>query len=270
MLQYACQRYAPAGDGPEPHGLRLLMATGLGLLMLYAAEFACVALGIPAILLPAPSQVVQALWAQRQLLAADAMQTIVRAMLPGWLLGSALAIVTAVLCDRFSFLRRGLLPLGHFIAALPIVGLAPIFVMWFGFDWPSKAAIALVVTFFPVLINTAAGLQQAGAMERDLMHAYAASPMQTLRWLTLPAALPFIFNGLRITVPLALIGAIVAEFFGTPIVGMGFRMSVSLGQMAMPMVWAEIVVAAVIAMALVALLVALERRLTFWHPSLRT
>ena len=95
-------------------------------------------------------------------------------------------------------------------------------VMWFGFDWQSKAAVIVVMTFFPMLINTLAGLAAADDIERDLMHSYAAGYGQTLVKLRLPSALPFIFNALKINSTLAMIGGIVAEFFGTPVVGWAF------------------------------------------------
>ena len=152
----------------------------------------------------------------------------------------------AVLIDRVPFLQRGLIPLGNLVSALPIVGVAPIMVMWFGFDWQSKAAVVVIMTFFPMLVNTNAGLAGAGAIERDLMKTYAADYRQTLLELRLPAAMPFIFNALKINSTLALIGAIVAEFFGTPIVGMGFRISTEVGRMNIDMVWATILVAALI------------------------
>ncbi|MDX1731739.1 MAG: ABC transporter permease subunit, partial [Aurantimonas coralicida] len=154
-------------------------------------------------------------------------------------------------------------------SALPIVGVAPIMVMWFGFDWPSKAAVVVVMTFFPMLVNTVAGLSAAGAMERDLMRTYAAGPWQSLLKLRLPAAMPFIFNALKINSTLALIGAIVAEFFGTPIVGMGFRISAEIGRMNTDMVWAEIAVAALAGSLTYGILSVIERITTFWHPSYR-
>ena len=144
-----------------------------------------------------------------------------------------------------------------------------ILVMWFGFDWPSKAAMVVVMTFFPMLVNAVAGLQAAGHLERDLMRSYGASWWQTLVKLRLPAAMPFIFNALKINSTLAMIGAIVAEFFGTPIVGMGFRISTEVGRLGLDMVWAEIAVAALTGSAFYGLLVALERMVTFWHPSYR-
>ena len=159
--------------------------------------------------------------------------------------------------------------LGNLVSALPIVGVAPIMVMWFGFDWQSKAAVVVVMTFFPMLVNAAAGLTGAGAMERDLMKTYAASYEQTLFKLRLPAALPFVFNALKINATLAMIGAIVAEFFGTPTVGMGFRISTEVGHLSIDMVWATIVVAAVSGSLFYALIALAERRATFWHASYR-
>ena len=141
--------------------------------------------------------------------------------------------------------------------------------MWFGFDWQSKAAVVVVMVFFPVLVNSVAGLADTSSMQRDLMRTYSASYWQTLFSLRVPAALPFIFNGLKISTTLALIGAIVAEFFGSPTVGLGFRINASLGQLSLDMVWAVIVVAAIAGSALYGLLTLIEKRLTFWHPSQR-
>jgi NitT/TauT family transport system permease protein len=107
-------------------------------------------------------------------------------------------------------------------------------------------------------------------MELDLMNTYAASWWQTLTKLRLPAAAPFIFNALKINSTLALIGAIVAEFFGTPIVGMGFRISTEVGRMNVDMVWAEIAVAALAGSAFYGAVVLIERAVTFWHPSIRS
>jgi NitT/TauT family transport system permease protein len=166
-------------------------------------------------------------------------------------------------------LQRGLLPLGNLVSALPIIGVAPIMVMWFGFDWHSKAAVVIIMTFFPMLVNTLAGLAATEPMEKELMRSYAAGYFETLIKLRLPNALPFIFNALKINSTLALIGAIVAEFFGTPIVGMGFRISTEVGRMNLDMVWATIAVAAVAGSLFYGAIALIERRATFWHPSYR-
>ena len=141
--------------------------------------------------------------------------------------------------------------------------------MWFGFDWPSKAAVVVVMTFFPMLVNAVAGLESGNAMEKDLMKTYAAGYWQTLLKLRLPSALPFIFNALKINTTLAMIGGIVAEFFGTPIVGLGFRISTEVGHLSIDMVWAAILVAAVTGSLFYALVASIERRATFWHASFR-
>jgi NitT/TauT family transport system permease protein len=252
----------------DPVGWRLVPVL-FGLWLLFLWEVVVVGFGVPHVLLPPPSTIGVALAQSVPLLRADLVQTFVRAVIPGWLMGCGAGFLMAVLADRLPFLRQGLLPLGNLMAAVPVVGIAPIMVMWFGFDWPSKAAVVVVMTFFPMLVNTMAGLAAAGAMERDLMRSYAAGSLQTLMKLRLPAALPFIFNGLKINSTLALIGAIVAEFFGTPIVGMGFRISTEVGRMNLDLVWATIAVAALTGSLFYAVLVLGERLLTGWHPSFR-
>ena len=197
------------------------------------------------------------------------MQTFIKGALSGYFIGCGAAFLTATAIDRSPFLQRGLLPVGNFIAALPIVGMAPILVMWFGFDWQSKSAVVVVMVFFPMLVNTVEGLSQTEAMQRDLMRTYAASYWQGLTKLRLPAATPFIFNGLKICSTLALIGAIVAEFFGSPIKGMGFRISTEVGRLNIDMVWAEIFVAALAGSAFYGGIALLEKATTFWHPSQR-
>ena len=224
--------------------------------------------GVPAIILPVPSAIGLRIVTSVPTLAADFVQTM-RGMVSGYLIGNAAGLIVAILIDRSPFLQRGLLPLGNLVSALPIIGVAPIMVMWFGFDWQSKAAVVVIMTFFPMLVNAAVGLSGAGAMERDLMKTYGASYEQTLSKLRLPAALPFVFNALKINTTLAMIGAIVAEFFGTPIVGMGFRISTEVGHLSIDMVWATIAVAAVTGSAFYALIALIERRATFWHASYR-
>jgi NitT/TauT family transport system permease protein len=241
----------------------------LGLIILFAWEVTVRAFVVPLVILPAPSLIVVRFFSSLPILWSDFVQTFVKGALSGYLIGCGAAFLMAIMVDKSDFLRRGLLPVGNFVAALPIVGTAPILVMWFGFDWQSKAAVVVVMVFFPMLINTVAGLREASVMQRDLMKTYGASYWQGFFKLRLPAAMPFIFNGLKISTTLALIGAIVAEFFGSPTVGMGFRISTSVGQLALDMVWAEIIVAALAGSAFYGVVAIIEKGVTFWHPSQR-
>jgi NitT/TauT family transport system permease protein len=236
----------------------------------YLWEVAVRGFGVPSVLFPAPSAIAVRFFGSPWMLWQDFFQTFILGVLTGYVIGCSAGFLVAVLAHRYTFLGRGLLPIGNFVSALPIVGIAPIMVMWFGFDWPSKAAVVVVITFFPMLVNTLAGLTAAGHIERDLMRSYGAGHRQTLQKLYLPAAMPFIFNALKINSTLAFIGAIVAEFFGTPTLGIGFRISIEAGRMALDVVWAEIALAALAGMAFYGIVALAERATTFWHPSYRT
>lgn len=241
----------------------------LGLAVLAFWEFAVRAFSISPILLPPPSAVWARFMTSLPMLGEDFVETILKAMVPGWILGCAAGLLAALVCDRLPFFRRGLLPLGNFVSVLPLVGVAPIMVMWFGPGIAPKVAVIVIMTFFPMLVNATAGLQASGHLERDLMRSYGSNWMQTLLQLRLPAAMPFIFNALKINSTLALIGAIVSEFFGTLVVGMGFRIQTGSGSQSLDLVWAEIVVAAITGSVFYGLLTLFERRVTFWHPSYR-
>ena len=250
-------------------GLGLLIPIVFGVTILVVWEAVTRGANVPQVILPPPSMIWARIISSVPTLLADFQQTFLKAVLIGYALGCGLGFVVAILIDRSPFFKSGLLPLGNFVSALPIVGVAPIMVMWFGFDWQSKAAVVVIMTFFPMLVNTVAGLNAASSIERDLMRTYAAGYWQTLLKLRLPAAAPLIFNALKINSTLALIGAIVAEFFGTPIVGMGFRISTEVGRMNVDMVWAEIAVAAVAGSLFYGVITLIERGVTFWHPSVR-
>ena len=250
-------------------GGRLFVPLLFGVTVLVLWEGVVRGFGVQPVILPPPSLIGAKIAGSVGVLWADFVQTVVKGALSGFVIGVGAAFAVAVAIDRVPFLQRGLLPVGNFVAALPIVGLAPILVMWFGFDWQSKAAVVVVMVFFPVLVNLVAGLQASERMQRDLMATWGAGYWQTLVKLRLPAAVPFFFNGLKIASTLALIGAIVAEFFGSPIYGMGFRISTEVGRLGLDMVWATIAFAAVAGSALYGLITLVERWVTFWHPSQR-
>jgi NitT/TauT family transport system permease protein len=263
---YSVKRVAALQGG---RWLGMATAALFGLWVLLFWEVLVRALDVPRVLLPAPSLILASIGTHADKLWGDFVQTVLKSVLVGWALGCGLGFAVAVAIDRMPFLQRGLLPVASLTSAIPLVGVAPIAVMWFGFEWQSKAAVVVLMTFFPMLVSTLAGLKAAGKLELELMYSYAASYPRTLLALRLPAALPFIFGALKVNATLALIGAIVAEFFGSPTTGLGFRISTEAARMNMPLVWGAIVVAAVTGSLAYALLVALERRAAFWHPSVR-
>jgi len=250
--------------------VRHLLVPGLfGLGIVYVWQAVVQGFDVPEVLLPPPSGIARVFVERLGLLWDDFAQTVIKSVIRGYVMGCLAGFVVAIAADRVPFLARGLLPFGNMVSALPIVGVAPIMVMWFGFDWQSKAAVVVVMTFFPMLINALAGLEASERIQLDLMRSYGAGYWRTLAMLRLPNALPFIFNALKINSTLALIGAIVAEFFGTPIVGMGFRISTEVARMDLGIVWATIVVAALTGSLAYGGLALLERSVTAWHPSYR-
>ncbi|MBV7394199.1 ABC transporter permease [Mameliella sediminis] len=257
------------GPARTTGAVRLAVPLIFGATLLGMWELVVRGLEVPLVILPPPSVIAVSFGQNLPLLWGDFVQTILKGAVSGYAIGCGAAFLTALLVDRSDYLRRGLLPLGNFMAALPIVGTAPILVMWFGFGWQSKAAVVVLMVYFPMLVNTVAGLSETTAMQRDLMRTYAATWGQTLWSLRLPAALPFIFNGLKISSTLALIGAIVAEFFGSPTLGLGFRISTSIGQLDLGMVWSAILVSALSGTVFYGLVALAERRMTFWHASFR-
>ncbi len=253
----------------DSRAVKIAVPVLFGLTLLVLWEGVVRGFGISPVILPAPSAVVGTFMASTDMLWEDFQQTVLKGALSGFAIGALAAFSVAIAIDRSRFLTRGLLPIGNFVAALPIVGIAPILVSWFGFDWHSKAAVVVVMVFFPILVNTVQGLRETDQMQRDLMHTYAAGYGAALVKLRLPAAMPFIFNGLKVATTLALIGAIVAEYFGSPTRGMGFRISTGVGSLSIDLVWAEIAVAAMAGTALYGVMAWIEKRVTFWHPSQR-
>jgi len=241
--------------------------TLLGLLV--TAEALLRAYQVPPGLIPTPSRVLSTFLEVRDVLLRDALQTVVLEALVGYLVGCSMGLLTALLVSRYLFLERGLLPYATVFSSIPIVALAPVLVKMIGIDWPSKAVIVAVMVFFPMVVNTFRGLTEVSPLSLDLMRSYAAGEVQQYRWLRLPNALPFIFNALKLGTTLAMIGAIVGEFFGANGQGLGFRIQIEAGRFGFDIVWSAIIVASLIGIAWYGLVAWLERRLTGWHVSFR-
>ena len=272
MLAWVSVKRLSITEPARPFGgvlLKIFIPLVFGATIIFLWEVLVRGLNVPFVILPPPSAVWVKITTSLPTLWIDFRQTFLKSVLVGYAIGCFAGFAVAVIADRAPFLGRGLLPVGNLVSALPIVAVAPIMVTWFGIDWPSKAAVVVAMTFFPMLINTLAGLHASDATQRDLMHTYAADYRQQFSMLRLPVALPFIFNALKINSTLAMIGAIVAEFFGSPTMGMGFRISTEVGRMNTDMVWAEIAVAAIAGTAFYGIVSLIERAATFWHPSFR-
>lgn len=177
-----------------------------------------------------------------------------------WLVTSPEARATLV-----PWLQRGLLPYLAALASVPIPAFAPVMITALGIDWPSKAAVVAVVVLFPFVISVVKGLNEIPPELVDLLHSYHATPWQRLRWVRWPHALPYVFNALKITVTLAAIAAIAAEFMGSPSYGLGFRIRSEAGRFQFDRVWAAIVYATAGSTILFNLVVSLEKRLLFWQ-----
>ncbi|MEZ5670579.1 MAG: ABC transporter permease [Alphaproteobacteria bacterium] len=258
-----------AAEGvPRPISRGLVAAVfGIGLVWYWQVIVA--GFGVPRELLPAPSAIAAEFAGQTGVLWSDFVVTFFLSVLPGFAVGSAAGFLFALAVDGRPFLARGLLPLGSAFSAIPIVAVAPIMIMWFGSGPESKAAVVVLMTFFPMMVNTLGGLATVDRMELDLMHSYGAGYWTRLLKLRLPTALPFVFTALKINATLAMIGAIVSEFFGSPLAGMGFRISAMIGRLNLEMVWSTIAVAALAGSLFYGIWAVLERIFTFWHPAQR-
>jgi NitT/TauT family transport system permease protein len=220
--------------------------------------------------LPPPSQILAALGSNRTAILTDLRITFWEEALRGYVAGCGLGFLAGVLCSRLDWLRRGLLPYAVLSNSIPVIAFSPIMVFWFGFDWPSKAAVVMVLTFFPMLINTTTGLLSYQPLSLQLLNSYAASGWTIFTKLQLPAALPMIFNGLKICSTLSIIGATVAEYFSSLGTGLGAQINDGAQGAQWDLVWACVFVACIVGILFYVALLLLERLFTFWHVSYRS
>jgi len=230
---------------------------------------------IPAYILPGPSGILVALYRglDSSLLGRAGYYyhfavTFYEAIL-GLLIGSFGGIVLGTLVSQFPFFERTLFPWIVAFQAMPKIALAPLFVLWFGFGLTSKIVMVIVITFFPLLINSIAGFKSVDLEQIDLLRSYSASPWQIFKMVKLPNALPYIFAGLDMAVVLSVLGAIVGEFVGARS-GLGaliMQMNVSMDVRG---VFSVLVILAALGLALHFLVVRIERKILFWAPKERT
>ena len=241
----------------------LLVALLLGLWELAAQTgWIADALSLRDYLVPAPSEIATTLWDNRSLLAENAWVTL-REVLLGFAVALVAGVLIAVLLHLSPLMRRASSPFIVASQAIPIVVIAPVLVVWFGFGIGPKVAIVALICFFPIVVNTLDGLGTADEEQRKLMRSLGASRGRTLTLLEAPTALPYLLSGAKIAVAVAVIGAVFGEWSGAD-AGLGYLIRLDDGNLEVARVFASTVILAAMAVTLFALLALVERRLAWW------
>jgi len=235
----------------------------VGVLVLW--EIAFTILNVPAFLIPRPSAIWTSLQNEWPTLSKGVVYTASEA-LGGLALGVTLGTLAGLAASRWMIARATLVPFGTAMSAVPIIALAPIMINWFGFESPlPRVTIVGLMTFFPTMVNSVRGLTSVDPAALELMASYAASEREVLRRLRIPSAMPYWFTALRIAVTLAVIGAVVGEFFGGPRYAIGIYVTDSAGNFRFENAWAAIVMACVLGIVLYLAAVAVERLAMPWQ-----
>jgi putative hydroxymethylpyrimidine transport system permease protein len=213
-------------------------------------------------LLPAPSEVAQALVDDHDLLLSDTWVTAQEVLL-GFALALALAFVLAVILHLSPVLRRAVYPLVVASQAVPVIVIAPILVIWFGFGMAPKLIVIALICFFPIVVNTLDGLASVDSTQAKMLRTLGASRLGLFRRLELPSALPYLFSGAKIAVAVAVIGAVFGELVGSD-AGLGHAIQVGTAQLLTARVFAAVLILSLMAIMLFALVAALERYLIPW------
>lgn len=238
-------------------------------LAIAAWEGAIAAFHVQQFLLPKPSDIVRAFWNERHTLWPAGWYTFKEA-LGGFAVGSALGIAVATLIGRFKLVGTALLPLAIAANAVPVIAFAPITGAWFGEVSPhSKMAIAGILCFLPLMVNTLRGLSSADPHQIELMRSYAASDLEIWRRVRVPTALPFVFTALKVASVLAMIGAIVGEYFGGAFNALGVLIRSDAQILDFVTAWAGILTASLLGLALYGAVVLAERMVVRWAPEVQ-
>jgi len=237
--------------------------------LLVAWELIVRAFDIQRFLLPAPSVIVTTFVSKYPVLIGQGWFTLQNAIW-GVVLGCGAGILFGLSSARFIRFNRALMPYAIAVNSIPIIAFAPITNAWFGVLNPmSKITIVAILTFFPAMINTVKGLTSTDPASLELMRSLAANEFTIFRTLRIPAALPYIFNGLKTATSLSMIGAIVAEYFGGLTTGLGVQISDNAMMMRFPLVWSQIIIASVLGITFYFVVSLAERLFMPWHVSFR-
>ncbi len=219
--------------------------------------------GISRVTLPAPSRVIEAGWRNRDILAENSVKTL-QETFSGLAVSISFGVAMALLIDALPPVRRGLYPLLVGSQTLPVVVIAPLFVLWFGFGILPKILVVTLYTFFPITVAFASGLAIADTEAMMLMRTLGANRWKTLRLLQVPQALPYLFTGLRIAVTYAIVGAVFAEWSGST-GGLGNYVLLMRNSFRTDMVLAAIFLIAALSLALFVLVGLIEKAVVRWR-----
>ena len=220
-------------------------------------------LGLEDFLVPSPAQIAEVLWQDRSLIAENARVTLVEVVL-GFLIAVVLGLATATTLHLSDLLRRASYPLVVASQTIPIIVVAPILVVWFGYGIGPKLAVIALICFFPITVNTLDGLQSVDRDRVRMMRTLYASRAQVFTRVEAPTALPYAFSGAKIAVAVAVIGAVFGEWAGADS-GLGYLMLQDNAQLETARMFASVFVLSAIAISLFALVSLLERRLVRWR-----
>jgi ABC-type nitrate/sulfonate/bicarbonate transport system permease component len=223
--------------------------------------------GIEPVVLPSPSRIATALWDYRADAARHALPTIIETVV-GLLIAVGLGVVSAVAMDRVPVVRRSVEPILVTSQTIPVIAIAPLFLLWFGFGILPKVLVVVLVTFFPIVVSLLDGFGQASRDASDLLRSYGATDGQAFRALRWPTALPSFFTGLRIAVVYAVIGAVFGEYVGAK-EGLGIWMQLSQNAFRTDLVFAAIVVTSAVSLALYWIVGLIRRAVIPWAPGVR-
>ncbi|MFQ5879836.1 MAG: ABC transporter permease [Dehalococcoidia bacterium] len=223
---------------------------------------------IPVYLVPPPSRVLERLWGDPSFFVGQGLVTLYEALV-GLAFGGAAAVAIAVVMAHSRLAEKTLFPIAILIKVTPIVAVAPLFAIWFGFGLTPKVLIAALISFFPLLVNAITGFRSVNPDALAFLASIHASPLAVFLKLRLPSSLPYLFAAVKVALPLALIGAVVAEWFSAS-EGLGLVIFTANGELDTPTLFAAVTVLAVMGVVLNVLVSLLERRVLFWYESFRS
>jgi NitT/TauT family transport system permease protein len=244
----------------------LVLPALLGLIAVFGAWEAWVEIkDIKPYLVPAPSSVVERLYQSPWFFAREGIKTLEGAML-GFLVGRGVALALATVMSQSRFLERTIFPLAILVKVTPIVAIAPLLTIWFGFGLMPKVFIASLIVFFPIMVNALIGFRSVNPNSLALLESLAASRFEVFYRLRLPSSLPYLFAAFRFSIPLSVIGAVVAEWFSGDR-GLGSVIYIANNNLDMATAFAGIFTLAILGVGLFLITTAIERRVLFWHES---